>query len=149
MTKQENLTKLGVSACLCGQNVRYDAGSCRSTQLPSHADWVAICPEVMGGLSIPREPAEIVGGDGHDVWQGKAKVLTQSGQDVTAAFKHGAQLALQRLQDACVDEVYLKSKSPSCGRQQIYDGSFTGCLTAGDGVTTALFKQHGITVHSL
>ena len=103
----------------------------------------------MGGLPTPRAPAEIVGGDGHDVWAGRACVLDAHGVDVTEAFKHGAELALQRLQAAHIDTVYLKSKSPSCGQGQIYDGSFSGQLREGDGVSTALFKQHGICVISL
>ena len=103
----------------------------------------------MGGLPTPRAPAEIVGGDGHDVWAGRACVLDAHGVDVTEAFKQGAELALQRLQAAHIDTVYLKSKSPSCGQGQIYDGSFSGKLRAGDGVSTAWFKLHGIRVISL
>ena len=103
----------------------------------------------MGGLPTPRAPAEIVGGDGHDVWAGRARVMDVNGVDVTEAFKQGAKLALQRLQAAHIDTVYLKSKSPSCGQGQIYDGSFSGQLREGDGVSTALFKQHGIRVISL
>ena len=71
------------------------------------------------------------------------------GVDVTEAFKLGAELALQRLQAAHIDTVYLKAKSPSCGQGQIYDGSFSGQLREGDGVSTALFQQHGIRVISL
>ena len=71
------------------------------------------------------------------------------GVDVTGAFKLGAELTLQRLQAAHIDTVYLKAKSPSCGQGQIYDGSFSGQLREGDGVSTALFQQHGIRVISL
>lgn len=140
---------VGISACLCGQNVRYDGGHCLMADAPALANRVMICPEMMGGLPTPRSAAEIVGGDGTDVWQGRAKVMTQDGSDVTEAFKQGALLALKSLQDAQIQTVWLKSKSPSCGQGQIYDGSFQGVLKTGDGVTTVLLRQHGIAVVSV
>ena len=148
MKKTHPITKPAASACLCGHKVRYDGGDCAvQNALPERV--LPICPEVMGGLPTPRAPAEIVGGDGHDGWAGRACVLDAHGVDVTEAFKQGAELALQRLQAAHIDTVYLKSKSPSCGQGQIYDGSFSGQLREGDGVSTALFKQYGIRVISL
>ena len=148
MKKTFPIAKLAASACLCGHKVRYDGGDCAvPNALPEQV--LPICPEVMGSLPIPRAPAEIVGGDGHDVWAGRARVMDVNGVDVTEAFKQGAKLALQRLQAAHIDTVYLKSKSPSCGQGQIYDGSFSGKLRAGDGVSTAWFKRHGIRVISL
>lgn len=148
MKKTFPIAKPAASACLCGHKVRYDGGDCAvQNALPEQI--LPICPEVMGGLPTPRAPAEIVGGDGHDVWAGRARVLDAHGVDVTEAFKQGAILALQRLQAVHIDTVYLKSKSPSCGQGQIYDGSFSGQLREGDGVSTALFKQHGIHVISL
>lgn len=140
---------VGISACLCGQSVRYDGKHCLMDNAPSTDQRFMICPEVMGGLSTPAAAAEIVGGDGWDVWQGHAKVITRDGSDVTQAFKQGALLALQSLQDAQIKTVWLKSKSPSCGSGQIYDGSFQGVLKQGDGVTTALLRQHGIAVVSV
>ena len=148
MKKTFPIAKPAASACLCGHKVRYDGGDCATQNaLPERV--LPICPEVMGGLPTPRAPAEIVGGDGHDVWAGRARVLDAHGVDVTEDFKQGAKLALQRLQAAHIDMVYLKSKSPSCGQGQIYDGSFSGQLREGDGVSTALFKQYGICVISL
>ena len=148
MKKIFPIAKPAASACLCGHKVRYDGGDCAvQSALPERV--LPICPEVMGGLPTPRAPAEIVGGDGHDVWAGRARVLDAHGVDVTEDFKQGAKLALQRLQAAHIDTVYLKSKSPSCGQGQIYDGSFSGNLHEGDGVATALFKSHGIRVISL
>ena len=148
MKKIFPIANLAASACLCGHKVRYDGGDCAAQNaLPEQV--LPICPEVMGGLPTPRAPAEIVGGDGHDVWAGRARVLDAHGVDVTEAFKQGAKLALQRLQAAHIDTVYLKSKSPSCGQGQIYDGSFSGQLREGDGVSTAWFKRHGIRVISL
>ena len=148
MNKTIPIATEAASACLCGHKVRYDGGDCAvQGALPEQI--VPICPEVMGGLPTPRAPAEIVDGDGHDVWAGRARVMGADGVDVTEAFKQGALLALQRLQAAQIDTVYLKSKSPSCGQGRIYDGSFRGQLRTGDGVTTALFKQQGIRVISL
>ena len=148
MKKTFPIAKLAASACLCGHKVRYDGGDCAvPNALPEQV--LPICPEVMGSLPIPRAPAEIVGGDGHDVWAGRARVLDAHGVDVTEAFKQGAKLALRRLQAAHIDTVYLKSKSPSCGQGQIYDGSFSGQLCEGDGVATALFKSHGIHIISV
>ena len=148
MKKTFPIAKLAASACLCGHKVRYDGGDCAvPNALPEQV--LPICPEVMGGLPTPRAPAEIVGGDGHDVWAGRACVMDAHGEDVTEAFKQGAILALQRLQAAHIVTVYLKSKSPSCGQGQIYDGSFSGNLHDGDGVATALFKSHGIQVISV
>ena len=148
MKKTLPIAKQAVSACLCGHKVRYDGGDCAAADVLA-AQVLSICPEVMGGLPTPRAPAEIVGGDGHDVWAGRARVVDANGEDVTEAFKLGAELALQRLQAAHIDTVYLKAKSPSCGQGQIYVGSFSGLLREGDGVSTALFQQHGIHVISL
>ena len=148
MKKTFPIANPAASACLCGHKVRYDGGDCAAQNaLPEQV--LPICPEVMGGLPTPRAPAEIVGGDGHDVWAGRARVIGADGVDVTEAFKHGAELALQRLQAAHIETVYLKAKSPSCGQGQIYDGSFSGNLHDGDGVATALFKSHGIQVISV
>ena len=148
MKKTFPIANPAASACLCGHKVRYDGGDCAAADVLA-AEALPICPEVMGGLPTPRAPAEIVGGDGHDVWAGRARVVDANGVDVTGAFKLGAELALQRLQAAHIDTVYLKAKSPSCGQGQIYDGSFSGQLREGDGVSTALFQQHGIRVISL
>ena len=148
MKKTIPIVTQAASACLCGHKVRYDGGDCATADVLA-AEALPICPEVMGGLPTPRAPAEIVGGDGHDVLAGRARVFDAHGVDVTKAFKQGAKLALLHLQAAHIDTVYLKSKSPSCGQGQIYDGSFSGQLREGDGVSTALFKQHGICVISL
>ena len=90
-----------------------------------------VCPEVLGGLPIPREPAEIVGGDGVDVWAQRAKVVTISGEDVTEQFTKGAKIAYQKLQEQGITQLILKEKSPSCGSQTIYDGNFSGIKNRG------------------
>jgi len=138
-----------VSACLLGIPCRYDGGCCPHDQLQA---WAArghvlpICPEVSGGLPTPRPPAEIQGGDGSGVLDGRARVVNIKGKDVTAQFLAGAQRALDAAKRWGIKEAVLKARSPSCGAGQIYDGSFSGRLVEGDGVTTALLKREGIIV---
>ncbi len=139
---------VAVSWCLAGRKCRYD-GTAKPNELAMALAWegaVCVCPEVMGGLPIPREPAEIVGGDGYDVLDGKAMVISVSGKDVTAEYIAGAEKALHLCREKGVTHALLKSNSPSCGCGCIYDGSFTGNKKPGDGVTAALFKRNGITV---
>ncbi|ABR47889.1 protein of unknown function DUF523 [Alkaliphilus metalliredigens QYMF] len=138
-----------VSACLIGVNCRYDGKHSLVKSMLEELDpkdLLPICPEQLGGLSTPRSPAEIVGGDGKDVLKGNAKVMTIDGKDVTEAFVRGAQESLKMAKFMGVTHAVLKSNSPSCGAGEVYDGSFTGKLIKGDGVTTALLKQHGIKV---
>jgi len=138
-----------VSACLVGIPCRYDGGSCSHDQLQALAaqgDVLPICPEVSGGLPPPRPPAEIQGGDGDEVLEGQAGVVNTEGKDVTAEFLAGAQKALRVAHRWDIKEAILKARSPSCGVGQIYDGSFSGRLVEGDGVTAALLKREGIIV---
>ena len=138
-----------VSACLVGIPCRYDGGSCSHDQLQALAaqgDVLPICPEVSGGLPPPRPPAEIQGGDGGDVLEGRARVVNIEGKDVTAEFLAGAQKALRVARCRSIKEAILKARSPSCGVGQIYDGSFSGRLVEGNGVTAALLKREGIIV---
>ena len=100
----------------------------------------------MGGLPIPREPAEIQGGTGADVLAGRARVISRDGKDVTAAYLAGAQKGLQMAKAKGADTVLLKSKSPSCGAGRIHDGSFSGRLVPGNGVFAELLMQNGIRV---
>ena len=141
-----------ISACLLGVRCRYDGGDSRNETAIKQAEQselIPVCPEESGGLPTPRPPAEIVGGDGGDVLDGKAKVMTADGADVTEAYLKGAHHALRVAQSNAATHVVLKARSPSCGCGNIYDGTFSGTLTSGDGVTTALLKRHGITVTSL
>lgn len=136
-----------VSKCLAGIPCRYDgkANPNREIQeLYRLSLAVAICPECLGGLGVPREPSEIVGGDGADVLDKAARVLSSDGRDVTEEFICGAYEALKICRRHHVGKAILKAKSPSCGAGEIYDGSFTGALRPGDGVTAALFKRSGI-----
>ncbi|MBQ6703354.1 MAG: DUF523 domain-containing protein [Clostridia bacterium] len=139
---------VAVSLCLCGRKCRYDGTAKPDAQAAALAEKgaVCICPEVLGGLPIPREPAEIVGGDGYDVLDGTAKVMTAGGKDVTARYIAGAKEALRLCRENHVEHALLKANSPSCGCGRIYDGSFAGNKKPGDGVTAALFKRNGIAV---
>ena len=143
-----------VSACLLGSPVRYNAihKRCDSEVL---ARWqaqgrvVPVCPEVAGGLPVPRPPAEITSGAGGVmVLQGRARVINPQGNDVSAAFITGAQHALALAQDKGIRVAVLKEGSPSCGSGYIYDGTFTGAHVAEQGVLTALLESAGIKVFS-
>ncbi len=143
--------KLAISACLLGQPVRYDgqskiAAPALLEQLRTRCELLPICPELLGGLPVPRPAAELVGGEGADALAGRARLLTRAGEDVTHHFIEGAQRALALCARHEVRCVLLKARSPSCGHGEVYDGSFSGALRAGDGVTAALLRAHGILV---
>lgn len=131
-----------VSACLAGFHCRFDCGSKEREEIKRmvhNGEAIPVCPEQMGGLSTPREPSEMVGD----------KVVSKSGVDVTQEFQRGAEEALKMAILVNAQEAYLKSRSPSCGSGQIYDGSFSGRLVEGDGVFTKLLKERGIKIHSV
>lgn len=138
-----------VSACLAGLQCRWD-GKKRFMEgigkLVEEGKAIAVCPETLGGLPVPREPAEIVGGGGGDVLDGKAKVLTKQGVDFTWTFIKGATETLKIAKGEGIQQAIFKSRSSSCGRDQIYDGTFTHTLKMGDGVATALLLREGIKV---
>ena len=138
-----------VSACLAGRACRFDGSAANEgavERLVAEGRAVLVCPEVDGGLGTPRPPAEITGGDGADVLAGRARVVTRSGTDVTAAYVAGAQRALAAAREAGAKVAILKARSPSCGKGTVYDGSFSRSLTVGDGVTAALLAANGIRV---
>ena len=138
-----------VSACLAGRACRYDGSSNEAegvAALVASGRAVPVCPEVAAGLPTPRPPAEIVGGTGDDVLAGRARVVTRDGNDVTSAYVEGAYRALAVARAAGARAAVLKARSPSCGTGQVRDGTFGGRLVAGDGVTAALFRAHGIGV---
>jgi uncharacterized protein YbbK (DUF523 family) len=140
-----------VSACLLGIRTRYDGGCCpvyQLIQLAARGLAVPVCPEVAGGLPVPRPPAEIVGGDGQAVLDGQARVLTIDGEDVTEAFLSGARQALETAQCLGIRQAVLKEDSPSCGLGRIYDGTFSDRMVSGQGVAAALLQRNGITVLS-
>ena len=131
--------KILVSACLLGTPCRYDGKSKRHPlidELSEKHDLVPVCPEVLGGLPTPRTPSERVG----------ERVMMQDGRDVTENYRTGAQKALETaLHEGCTLAV-LKARSPSCGKGEIYDGTFTKTLISRDGVTAELLAKHGIRV---
>ena len=145
-------SKILISACLLGQKVRYDGGDCLQNherlQLWIKAgNVVTICPEMIGGLATPRPPAEIQDGQTGDVvLNGVTHVKTNTGQDVTRQFIEGARRTLALAQKHHVRVALLKAKSPSCGSNSVYDGSFSRILIPGMGVTASLLNQHGIFV---
>ncbi|MDH3760730.1 MAG: DUF523 domain-containing protein [Gammaproteobacteria bacterium] len=147
------MNKLLISACLLGDPVRYD-GKSKAQQHAGLADLLAqdrvigFCPEVAGGLPIPRPPAEILAADGAAVIAGDARVVTADGGDLTPYFLSGARQALALCQRLRIGVAVLTESSPSCGSGRIYDGSFSRSAIPGSGVTCALLEQNGIRVFS-
>ena len=134
-----------VSACLLGQNCKYNGGNNRSEEVVEFCKthkYVTVCPESAGKLPAPRPPAEKTGG----------RIVDKDGKDVTDAFLRGADISLKsciemaRISGEEIEGAILKANSPSCGKCVIYDGSFTGKKTAGNGVTAKLFSESGIRV---
>lgn len=122
-----------VSACLAGLQTRYDDKivdhpQCREALVG--CTWIPVCPEQLGGLPTPRCPADIVGGDGSDVLEGRARVVCDDGSDLTEQFVRGAEMVLEIASRLEVEKVYLKARSPSCGVTK-------------KGVTAALLRAHG------
>jgi uncharacterized protein YbbK (DUF523 family) len=138
-----------ISACLLGIDCRYDGGNCRSEEalgLIDSVDLVPVCPEQLGGLPTPRPGADIHGGDGYDVLDGSARVVSDDGTDVTAEFINGARQVLKIARLYGASTALLKQRSPSCGCGQICRGTD---VVPGDGVTAALLKREGLQVNPL
>lgn len=132
--------KILISACLLGCACRYDGKSKPhplAQELARRGLAVPVCPEQLGGLPTPRTPSERQG----------QRVTMQNGHDVTAEYRRGAEEALAIARLYGCQMAVLKERSPSCGHGEIYDGTFTGTLTTGDGVTAALLRENGITVY--
>ncbi|WML28671.1 DUF523 domain-containing protein [Neobacillus sp. OS1-32] len=140
-----------LSSCLAGLKVRYNGTHSldnRLAKLIGENKAVTVCPELLGGFSTPREPAEIIGGDGEDVLDGKAKVVEKSGKDVTELYIKGAYATLEMATNINATLVVLKDNSPSCGSTMIYNGEFIGKKIVGNGVTSSLLKRNGFQVIS-
>ncbi|RMH61721.1 MAG: DUF523 domain-containing protein [Zetaproteobacteria bacterium] len=144
------MQKILVSACLLGEKVRYDGADCAQQGLlqkwQREGRVVPYCPEVSGGLEVPRPPAEIEGGDAEGVLRGERRVLRHDGKDVTHAFIAGAERALADCWRHQIKIAILKEGSPSCGVCEVRDGSFSGRRVNGQGVTARLLARHGISV---
>lgn len=135
------MRSLLVSACLLGCRCKYSGGDNRCPQVLALRDrfhLVPVCPEQMGGLATPRPPAERLGD----------RVITREGADVTAQYAAGAQTAVRLARLLGCTQAVLKARSPSCGAGAIYDGTFTGTLVPGDGVTAAALQAAGVTVYT-
>lgn len=126
-----------VSSCLVGLCTRYDGKALVNVPCQNRLCdniYIPVCPEQLGGLTTPREAADIISGNGHDVLAGHAKVMTKSGIDVTGAFIHGARQVLHIASSQAIDGVLLKARSPSCAVQNKI------------GVTAALLQENGFTL---
>ncbi len=133
-----------VSACLAGERCRYDGNSNTINalqELVENGDAVSVCPEILGGLTIPRPRCELRINE-----NGSTKIISENGTDFTEEFITGATLSLEIAKKNKITIAILKSKSPSCGCGMIYDGTFCGNLTTGNGITADLFIKSGITV---
>lgn len=131
--------KILVSACLLGENCKYNGNNNYNKDVAEFVkghEVIAVCLEVLGGLSVPRKPAEIVNG----------VVMTKEHVSVDEEFRKGAAVAFKMAVDNHIDLAILQSRSPSCGVNQIYDGSFDGRLKEGQGVFAQMLKQAGLNI---
>lgn len=131
--------KIAVSACLLGENCKYNGGNNKNDDVIKLAErhtLIPICPECFAGLTIPRVPSEIKGG----------RVYSKDGKDITEEFYDGAEKALYVAEESGCQLAVLKERSPSCGFGKIYDGSFTGTLTDGNGIAAQMLYDHGIVI---
>ncbi len=151
MNSKDTMPPVLVSACLLGNPCRYNG---KGYELPAFVDSlqeytvIPVCPEVLGGLAVPRPPAELAEGDGDAFWLGKAQVKTEDGNDLSAEFKTGALRTLELAKKHGAKVAILKDHSPSCGTLRIHDGTFRSRLIPGRGVTAALLQKNGIKVFS-
>jgi uncharacterized protein YbbK (DUF523 family) len=133
-----------VSSCLSGVNCRFNGTNAldkKIKKLTEEGKAITLCPEVLGGLSIPREPCEII-----KTGDNKKKVISRSGKNLTENYLKGALITLQICKTCGVEKAILKSRSPSCGYGMIYDGTFGGRLIQGNGVTADLLSKNGIRI---
>ena len=131
--------KILVSACLLGEKCKYNGGDNYSEKLTKFLEGhevILVCPEVAGGLSVPRHSSEIVDG----------VVMNDIGENVDREFRSGAEHCLQIAIDEKIDLAVLQSRSPSCGVKQVYDGTFSGKLIEGSGIFARLLREQGFKV---
>lgn len=132
-------TRILVSACLLGENCKYSGGNNKNDKviaLGEKFELIPICPECFGGLPIPRVPSEIRDGC----------VYSKDGIDLTAQFRYGAEQSLYIAREKNCPAAVLKERSPSCGFGEIYDGTFSGTLVKGNGITAELLSENDIAV---
>jgi len=144
--------KVLISACLLGINSRYDGKNkfdkdLLSFLIKNKIDFFPFCAEQLGGLTTPREPSETENGySAQDVIEGRGRVLTKSGKDVTKNYIDGANVILKFCKSIDITHAILAEKSPSCGYTKVYDGTFTGTLIEGNGILTQILKNNGIVI---
>jgi uncharacterized protein YbbK (DUF523 family) len=139
-----NKKKLLISACLCGENVRYDGKNNLINEfekLNQKYDLIPFCPEIAGGMTVPRVPSEIISTN-------PLKVKDKNGLDTTSFFVMGAKKTLELCQQNDIKIALLKSKSPSCGNNKIYDGNFNGTLVKGQGLTVNVLVQNNVKIYN-
>jgi len=140
-----------VSACLLGLNAKYDGTSNAHALIQKYSSsgkYIPVCPEQLGGLPTPRVPVEIIDGMGQDVLEGQCAVQGEQGDVVTPQFIQGAKEIVKIVEMFGVSAAILKERSPSCGVNYIYDGSFSHRMMPGQGVTAAILKEHNIPIYS-
>lgn len=133
-----------VSSCLAGINCRYDGKNNLNKKvldLVETGKAIPVCPEVLGGLDTPRDPSEIIVDE-----EGNRRVVTEKGKDLTVEFKLGAEKTLKIAKIVEAKKAILQQRSPSCGSKKIYDGTFSGTLVNGRGLTAELLIAEGIEV---
>lgn len=129
--------KIAVSACLLGHNCKYNGGNNRSQKVLDYIEGhevIPVCPEVAGGLSVPRTPVELQNG----------RAINQIGEDVTDFFRRGIEKTMEKLTEEKIDLAVLQPRSPSCGCKQIYDGTFSKVLIDGKGMFAQALAAAGI-----
>lgn len=135
--------------CMCDVRCNYKGSKTtveEVKEMVESGEAIPICPEQLGGLPTPRSGARILSGNGEDVLDGKTKVRTDDGQDVTEEYVKGAERALKMAEMVGADKAILKQSSPSCGNGRTQGGEEERKTTTGKGVTTALFERNGIEV---
>lgn len=140
-----------VSACLFGINCKYSGDNNENSKVKKFLkdkEFVLVCPEQLGGLTTPRDPAEIINKSDTKILDDNISVISNKNKDVTESFLRGARETLKIAQIYNCKEAILKEGSPSCGANFIYDGTFSGVKVSGEGITTKLLRQNGIKVIS-
>ena len=135
-----------VSASLCGVNCKYNGKNNldeKILELVKNGEAILVCPEQLGGLPTPREPSEV------KIINDEIHVITRDGNDVTEQFNKGAKEVLRLAKELQIKKAILKKRSPSCGLNEIYDGSFSNNLTAGNGITASLLMKNNIDVENV
>ncbi len=140
-----------VSLCLLGAKCRYDGRILKDKELISHfvvsRNILAVCPEVLAGLGVPRSPVEIMG-LAREFFKGQARIVSREGKDFTSQIKKTCYLILKMAKSWNIKEAILKEYSPLCGVEEVYDGTFKNRLKRGEGLLTFLFRESGIKVYS-